>query len=313
MGQKINPNVFRVGINKKWQTQFFEKSTQELKDYTFKDLEIQNFVKRFLNIYNLTLYMFKINYTEKNLNIYISYYITINFKYYSKNKIFFKIIDNDNKNCFIYLNNKQKMKKTIILSKKAGFIKRFNFNSCIDYEHKKLLKIESKLKKLLENLKKFKNNNVKVTFECINNKIQLNVIQKKIFKKNLFLLRQFKRTEFFKDGINIIFWSIYLNRNSSELLLSFIEKQLKTLKRHNFLVKFLKKSLKLFLKSDFSLIKGIQIKLKGRLNGFSRAKQKIIKIGDIPIHSIKADIGYGEKSITTSNGNIGVKIWTMSK
>ena len=25
MGQKINPNIFRLGVNKKWRTEFFEK------------------------------------------------------------------------------------------------------------------------------------------------------------------------------------------------------------------------------------------------------------------------------------------------
>ena len=25
MGQKVNPNIFRLGVNKKWKTDFFEK------------------------------------------------------------------------------------------------------------------------------------------------------------------------------------------------------------------------------------------------------------------------------------------------
>ena len=47
MGQKTNPNIFRLGVNKKWKTEFFEKKSQELSNYTFKDLEIKSISKDF--------------------------------------------------------------------------------------------------------------------------------------------------------------------------------------------------------------------------------------------------------------------------
>ena len=40
MGQKINPVIFRLGVNKTWKTEFFEKKNNELPLYVFKDLEI---------------------------------------------------------------------------------------------------------------------------------------------------------------------------------------------------------------------------------------------------------------------------------
>ena len=30
MGQKVNPNILRLGVNKTWKTKFFEKKNQEL-------------------------------------------------------------------------------------------------------------------------------------------------------------------------------------------------------------------------------------------------------------------------------------------
>jgi len=38
MGQKINPIIFRLGVNKTWKTEFFEKKNHELPLYVFKDL-----------------------------------------------------------------------------------------------------------------------------------------------------------------------------------------------------------------------------------------------------------------------------------
>jgi len=45
MGQKINPNIFRLGVNKTWKTEFFEKKAHELPLYTFKDLEIKSYIE----------------------------------------------------------------------------------------------------------------------------------------------------------------------------------------------------------------------------------------------------------------------------
>ena len=40
MGQKTNPNIFRLGVNKTWKTEFFEKKNAELSLYTFKDFPV---------------------------------------------------------------------------------------------------------------------------------------------------------------------------------------------------------------------------------------------------------------------------------
>jgi ribosomal protein S3 len=79
MGQKTNPNIFRLGVNKKWKTEFFEKKSQELSNYTFKDLEIKEYIERFLETKGLLLHDYKLHYSNSVLNIYISYFVTPNF------------------------------------------------------------------------------------------------------------------------------------------------------------------------------------------------------------------------------------------
>ena len=126
------------------------------------------------------------------------------------------------------------------------------------------------------------------------------------------LLQKFRYTPFFKEGINLIFLSVY-KHNSSKLLTKFIEIQLKTIKRHKFFMTFLKKTLTLFLNSNFSKIKGVRIKLKGRLNGVPRAKHKILNVGDIPIQTIDSIVDYSESTIHNSNGSYGIKVWIVGK
>ena len=55
MGQKTNPNILRLGVTKKWKTEFFEKSQKELPLYVFKDLEIQDYIERFFEINNILI------------------------------------------------------------------------------------------------------------------------------------------------------------------------------------------------------------------------------------------------------------------
>jgi len=79
MGQKVNPNIFRLGINKTWKTQFFEKTNQELKDFTFVDLEISKHMKQFLQNQNLFLHDYKLQYSNSAVNIKISYFSLFSF------------------------------------------------------------------------------------------------------------------------------------------------------------------------------------------------------------------------------------------
>lgn len=325
MGQKTNPNIFRLGVNKKWKTEFFEKKTKEFAYFTFADLEIKSFIERFLNIYGLILHDYKIHHTNSVLNIYISYAILPDFKFtqIKKNKKF-KLVNRTKKQNFVYLNPEQKIKNKNNIELKIKKYLNYNesnykninqkntFIKTIKQNNLNNLKIENKIQKFVKSLELFKNNSVLINFKCINKNFNITIKQKKSLKKKIMLLQKFRYTSFFKEGVNLIFLSVY-NNNSSKLLTKFIEIQLKTIKRQKFFMSFLKKTLTLFLNSNFSKVKGVRIKIKGRLNGAPRAKQKILNIGDIPVQTIDSVLDYSETTIHNSNGSFGIKVWVVEK
>ncbi len=55
--------------------------------------------------------------------------------------------------------------------------------------------------------------------------------------------------------------------------------------------------------------KGVKIKVGGRLNGVEIARREFFKEGNIPLHTLRADIDYHEARSNTTYGVIGVKVW----
>ncbi len=55
--------------------------------------------------------------------------------------------------------------------------------------------------------------------------------------------------------------------------------------------------------------KGIKIACAGRLGGHEMGRREWYKEGRIPLHTIRADIGYGFTEARTTYGKIGVKVW----
>ncbi len=54
---------------------------------------------------------------------------------------------------------------------------------------------------------------------------------------------------------------------------------------------------------------GIKIAVSGRLNGAEIARSEWIRLGSIPLHTLRADIDYGEAEALTTFGLIGIKAW----
>ena len=109
-----------------------------------------------------------------------------------------------------------------------------------------------------------------------------------------------------------MFYIVY-NKHSANLLAKFIAFQFKKVKRHKFLLSFIKQALILLLNSNLTRLKGMKITIKGRLNGVPRAKSKIILIGDIPVQSISIKIDYAQTVVHNSNGSYGIKVWLVEK
>jgi small subunit ribosomal protein S3 len=56
---------------------------------------------------------------------------------------------------------------------------------------------------------------------------------------------------------------------------------------------------------------GIKIQIAGRLNGAEIARTEWTREGRIPLHTLRADIDYAEKTAQTTFGILGVKVWVF--
>ncbi len=56
-------------------------------------------------------------------------------------------------------------------------------------------------------------------------------------------------------------------------------------------------------------IKGIRVACKGRLGGAEMGRYEWYREGQVPLHTLRADIQYGEAEAKTTYGIIGVKTW----
>lgn len=57
--------------------------------------------------------------------------------------------------------------------------------------------------------------------------------------------------------------------------------------------------------------KGIRIATAGRLGGAEMARREWYREGRVPLHTLRADIGYGFAQAKTTYGIIGVKVWVF--
>jgi len=54
---------------------------------------------------------------------------------------------------------------------------------------------------------------------------------------------------------------------------------------------------------------GVKICVAGRLNGAEIARSEWVRVGSVPLHTLRADIDYGFAEALTTYGLIGVKVW----
>ena len=312
-----NLKIFLSYINKTL------KLNEKLKKKKFKDKNFKYFYFRFF-IFKKLLYKKLRKFEIKT--------------YYIFNILFLKFLK-FKKKLTLHLNN-HKITNTILLESKKFLIKNtlYLFN-----KHNNIIKVNYKfnqqyLTSLLQNnekkkIKKQNNNYLEKIFETLNkytkykynnhllikqnNKnlnFNLTSSHLQFFKKIITKLREFKSNFFFSEGINLLILFHLEKEQRIELLSNFIIEQLKSLKRHNFFFKFLKKTLSLFILNNESKIKNIKIQIKGRINGKPRARKKSLTIAaKMPRMTLNSSILYDQKTAYTSNGTLGVKIWVLKK
>jgi len=143
----------------------------------------------------------------------------------------------------------------------------------------------------------------------------LNIDQRQIFqkkgqlvKKIISQLRQYKKSVFFEEGLQIIFLGV-LHQSNPKLLSRFIATQFKSKKKHYFFFRFLKKTLSLFFINKLFEIKSIKIVIKGRINGSKRSKKRSITVGkQMPLMTLNSNVEYSKSTIYGPHGTFGVKI-----
>jgi len=57
--------------------------------------------------------------------------------------------------------------------------------------------------------------------------------------------------------------------------------------------------------------KGVKVQIAGRLNGVEIARNEFFKDGNIPLHTLRADIDFCKVRANTTYGVIGIKVWVF--
>lgn len=167
--------------------------------------------------------------------------------------------------------------------------------------------------KLIEGLSLFTKNrfNIYLTLKQINKNITFPKTRSQNLKRILSKLRKFQKNNFFAEGVNILFNAVS-HKNSAKLISDYIAFHLKFLKRHKFFLTFVTKTLTLLIDQKFSKIKGIKLKIKGRINNSSRSKSETIKIGEkTSLVTLSSEINHAQSTSYGSNGTFGVKAWVL--
>ena len=58
-----------------------------------------------------------------------------------------------------------------------------------------------------------------------------------------------------------------------------------------------------------SIVKGIKVKVSGRLGGAEIARSEWLREGAVPLHTLRQHIDYGVARASTTYGIIGIKVW----
>ena len=302
---------------------------KKLNTKNYNIIQIKKTIRKYLETKKQSKTFFFLDHFIFNKKDYISskkIVLKKNFNFY-KNNIFLEEIKKKFENYYKKKTKKQGLLKKILnklLIKKIKVKKRLKILQYYKYYIKikrnviiKNIKINNFLEKIIESLNIFTSNkfNIILNIQQLSNNLNysLTYYQLQYIKKTIIKLRQFKKSKFFKEGVNIIFLSI-IKKESTQLLVNFIADQLKLIKKHNFFFRFLKKTLSLILLSKISKIISIKIIIKGKFNGKQRSNKKIITINkNMSLMTFNSNVKSAQSMSHGPNGTFGVKLWVNEK
>ena len=322
MGQKTNSNLLRLGIaNNEWKTKYYLQTLEESSLTTFKNFQLQIYVKQFLQNYGLFFHDYKFYYNTFTLHLYISYsnglkaFTQIN-KVTKSNNLQFRKNKHISKKQF--LKTKLKPSCNNFTKSKEQYCRKFSVKQYKAYILKKKfsslknLKNNNFIEKFSESLKLFFGNKytIYITLQNLNSNLAINLTknEQKLWKRKLLILKKYSTHNFFKETLNILFIATKV-RNSSQIFADFISKQLMLLKRQSYFLIFIKRTLNLFITAKLTNIYGIKLIINGKFNNAPRARTNIIIAGNIPNQTLNNDINYYQSVAFSANGTFGVKAW----
>jgi len=312
MGQKSNPISLRSSLkNTQWFSKYIEKTNKDSSLIIYQDLVIREYINRFFSVHGLILINCFINRYQNNLELILSYFTTSNS---------IKYITSKKKNI-----PKEKRKKNIKIIKKRNYIKIIKIKkirSKYVLKKKKILNLINKKRdlvffsKLMSSLNLFIGYklNIKFIIQNVNKSLSFRLKNKEAFfyRKLINKLRFYSRSNFFSESINILLIFIK-NLNMGKLVSEFIMINLSNLKKHNFFLTCIRRSLIILINSKYSLVKGLKLRINGRFNGAARSKTRMFKINKIPLQTLNKKIDFNQSISFTNNGTFGIKLWVFYK
>lgn len=298
MGQKSHPSSLKSNFkNSLWSSKYIEKNSPGTSLLIIQDLNISNFLNRFFSLHGLILCNYNLHRTQQKIYIYITYFST---KISSK---LFKIRKQGTRNKFT--SHSKFTRSNQVLKRKKKFSQKF-LNKDI------IIKKNIFINKVISCLSFYLNNkyNVKVVLKNLNKGLSFRIRNRDFFllRKSILKLRFYMQFDFFNESMNILTYSVK-RKNSAKLLSEFLALRFSILKKHNFFLTFIRRSLLNLINSQYSNIKGIKIKIKGRFNGSPRSKTRMFKINNLPSQTFKTVLDYYQSVSYNSNGTFGIKVW----
>jgi len=120
--------------------------------------------------------------------------------------------------------------------------------------------------------------------------------------QNIEKLRQYLQSQV-KSEILVNIQSIQKPDLSSNLVAQNIARQLEDRRRFR---RTVKQALQRVIKAG---ARGCKIRVKGRLDGNEMSRQETVREGRVPLHTLRADIDYGQEPAKTTYGVVGVTVW----
>ncbi len=106
-----------------------------------------------------------------------------------------------------------------------------------------------------------------------------------------------------RDNVEVSVQEVKNPDLSAEIVAQSIAEQIE--KRASF-KKVMKKAASTVLRAG---AKGVKIRMAGRLGGAEIARDEIVRVGSVPLHTIRSDVDFAQGIAQTTYGIIGVQVW----